>query len=351
MEKKLGIKLESSYIATVKQGIDEGKAFELLREKSVPGVITYLQIESMFSEMKAPYSEEFRKFYSKNKREILEDPKVYRELSRMHNNFESIVNDPYVKKKYERGELSLENYMQILNDRKYVNVKLGNERFADVAARAGLGKEKFEHVQEIWEKTKKREGTTIPQVNANNKKYKGRILRADEPLNLFVGNVTTCCQKSGDVGEGSMQHGSTERNGAIFVIEETGTNAVVGQSWVWRNNGRICFDNIEINNDIHGKMSDEDEKEILEIYQEAGEKAIRADKKVMEGLLKEGKISQEVYDEVVLKEVTVGLNMYNDLKEMEYRLKDGRLKEAKEIILPKEEKKIYKGAYKWTVFI
>ena len=343
LEKKLGIKLESSYIATVKQGIDEGKAFELLREKSVPGVITYLQIESMFSEMKEPYSEKFRKFYSKNKKEILENPKVYRELSRMHNNFESIVNDPYVKKKYERGELSLENYMQILNDRKYENVKPGNERFADVAARAGLGKEKFEHVQEIWKKTKKREGTTIPQVNANNKKYKGRILRADEPLNLFVGNVTTCCQKSGDVGEGSMQHGSTERNGAIFVIEETGTNAVVGQSWVWRNNGRICFDNIEINDDIHKKMSNEDEKEILEIYQEAGEKAIRADKKVMEGLLKEGKISQEVYDEVVLKEVTVGLNMYNDLKEMEYRLKDGRLKEAKEIILPKEEKKIYKG--------
>ena len=140
-----------------------------------------------------------------------------------------------------------------------------------------------------------------------------------------------------------MQHGSTERNGAIFVIEETGTNAVVGQSWVWRNNGRICFDNIEINDDIHKKMSNEDEKEILEIYQEAGEKAIRADKKVMEGLLKEGKISQEVYDEVVLKEVTVGLNTYNDLKEMEYRLEDGRLKEAKEIILPKEEKKIYIG--------
>lgn len=109
----------------------------------------------MFSEMKEPYSEEFRKFYSKNKKEILEDPKVYRELSRMHNNFESIVNDPYVKKKYERGELSLENYMQILNDRKYENVKLGNERFADVAARAELEKEKFEHVQEIWEKTKK----------------------------------------------------------------------------------------------------------------------------------------------------------------------------------------------------
>ena len=343
LEKKLGIKLESSYIATVKQGIDESKAFELLREKSVPGVVTYLQIESMFSEMKEPYSEKFRKFYSKNKKEILENPKVYRELSRMHNNFESIVNDPYVKKKYERGELSLENYMQILNDRKYENVKPGNERFADVAARAGLGKEKFEHVQEIWKKTKKREGTTIPQVNANNKKYKGRILRADEPLNLFVGNVTTCCQKSGDVGEGSMQHGSTERNGAIFVIEETGTNAVVGQSWVWRNNGRICFDNIEINDDIHKKMSNEDEKEILEIYQEAGEKAIRADKKVMEGLLKEGKISQEVYDEVVLKEVTVGLNTYNDLKEIEYRLEDGRLKEAKEIILPKEEKKIYKG--------
>ena len=71
MEKKLGIKLESSYIATVKQGIDEGKAFELLREKSVPGVVTYLQIESMFSEMKEPYSEDFRKFYSKNEKENL----------------------------------------------------------------------------------------------------------------------------------------------------------------------------------------------------------------------------------------------------------------------------------------
>lgn len=193
----------------------------------------------------------------------------------------------------------------------------------------------------------KREGISIPQVNVRGKKFRGRMLRADDAINLFAGNITTCCQRFGDVGEGTMLHGSTEKNGGIFVVEELDeigkVKKVVGQSWTWRNKDRVCFDNIEISNVEHKNLSKEDEKEIMDIYITAGKNAIDTDQKVMDKLLKAGKINQQVYDAVVLKDVTVGLNQYNDLGELQKRIEDGTLKDVKEIVLPKEAQKSYRG--------
>jgi hypothetical protein len=64
------------------------------------------------------------------------------------------------------------------------------------------------------------------------------MLRVDDPLQLFVGNMTGCCQEFGNVGEGAMLHGSLERNGGIFVIEkidekgESACNADGGDRYV-----------------------------------------------------------------------------------------------------------------------
>ena len=60
-------------------------------------------------------------------------------------------------------------------------------------------------------------------------------------------------------------------------------------------------------------MSLQDQKQILEIYQEAGKQAIEKDKKFLGKLLKDGKITQHQYDSLVLKEVIAGTG-YNDLE-------------------------------------
>ena len=54
----------------------------------------------------------------------------------------------------------------------------------------------------------------------------------------------------------------------------------------------MCFDNIEIKPVIQETLSSKDEKEIMDIYIEAGRKAIETDEKVMSRLLKEGKITK-----------------------------------------------------------
>ena len=84
------------------------------------------------------------------------------------------------------------------------------------------------------------------------------MLEPDDVLNLFAGNITTCCQKFGDVREGAMMLGSIEENGGIFVVEELDekgqTKNIIGQSLTIRQKGedgaydRLTFDNIEINN-------------------------------------------------------------------------------------------------------
>ena len=346
LEKSLGIKLETTYEVGVKEGVEKEKAYELLKEKQVKGVITYEQVEAMFSKMHEPYSEKFKEYYKGKKEEILEDPEIYMELSRMHNNFENIIKMPEVRTRYEAGKLKPEDIVRILKEQKYENVRRGNERLAEIASRAGVGAEYFEVAQEIFEKTKKREGSRIPQVKVDEKRYRGRILRADDPLNIVVGNITTCCQVIGDVGEGSMIHASTEKNGAIFVVEKVDEKGkveqVVAQSWTWRNKDRMCYDNIEIRENIGENLSKEEEKEIMEIYIKAGKKAIEQDEKMMGKLLEEGKISRRVYDEVVLKEVTCGVG-YNDLGELTRRVEEGSLKKAEKIVVPKESEKIYKG--------
>ncbi len=330
----------------LRDGKDAEEAYKILAEIGVKGVVTYEQVEMMFSSMREPYSEKFKEYYKQHREEILGNPKVYMKLSQIHNNFDNIVSKPEVVNRYNRGELSLDNILQILAEQKYENVREGNERLADISANAGVDKGYFDSAQKVYEITKKREGSTLPQVKVQKSKYRGRMLRADDPLNIVIGDITDCCQKLGDVGEGTMIHAATEKNGAIFVVEELDEegNVVrpVAQSWTWRNNGRICYDNIEIRKETLEGLDKEAEKEIMDIYIEAGRRAIEADEKAMTKLLKEGKITQAVYDEVVLKEVTCGTG-YNDLGELERRIDEGELQQTEEIILPKESEREYEG--------
>ena len=317
-------KIETSTIAVLKEGAEREKAYELLREKGLPEVVTYKQIHDMFGNVKEPYSEKFRHFYKQNRKSFLEDPECIIRFGQIHNNFEQIINSPELKNIYDKGELTLDAIIGYLNTRSYNNQRTGDEELAKLSKSVGqiTTEEEFAHVQKIFDITRKRERSTIPPVNITKNKFRGRMLAPDDVLNLFAGNITTCCQRFGDVGEGAMLLGSIEENGGIFVIEELEENGevknIIGQSLTIRQKGkngeydRLTFDNIEIDDNVLRYLSDKDHAEILQIYIEASKQAIEKDKKFLGNLLKQGKITQEQYDKIVLKEVVAGTG-YNDL--------------------------------------
>lgn len=344
-EKKIDLQVDS--ISVPKDGIEREKAYKLLASKNLPEIVTYQQIHDMFGTVKEPYSENFKAFFKKHRKEFLENPKYYERFGQIHNHFEQIINSPELKNIYQKGELTLDGIIGYMSSRQYGNQRLGDEELAKLSKSVGhiVTEGEFAHVQKVFDVTRKRERSTIPPLSVTMTKYRGRMLEPDDVLNLFAGNITTCCQRFGDVGEGAMLLGSIEENGGIFVVEELDENGqtknIVGESLVIRQKGktgaydRLTFDNIEINNNTLVGLSSEDQAQILEIYKQAGKQAIENDKKFLGKLLKNQKITQEQYDGLVLKEVTAGTG-YNDLTGLD------ELPQA-QIVVPDEAYYIYNG--------
>jgi len=171
-----------------------------------------------------------------------------------------------------------------------------------------------EELEKIYKKTQQREQSYILSVlkseRVGNIRYRGRILRADDLLNITSGNATGICQR---ISENSTRHAAMEDTGRTFVVEEIdegGNSKMVARSWVWRNNGVICFDNIELASELqNGNIEMEKQKAILEVYKSAAEIILKKDKKKFDRLLKRGKITQEQYDAYRLTLVTVGTGL------------------------------------------
>ena len=350
LTKALNIKeMETGAVAVVKEGAERKKAYQLLKEKGLPEIVTYKQIHDMFGnvEVQEEFPEKFRDFYKKHRKEFLTNPECIVRFGQIHNNFEQIINSPELKNIYNRGKLTIDAVLGYLKSRSYENQRPGDEELARLSKSVGqiTTEEEFAHVQQIFDITRKRERTTIPPISITKTKYRGRMLNPDDVLNLFAGNITTCCQRFGDVGEGAMLLGSIEENGGIFVVEELDEQGkvknIVGQSLTIRQRGedgaydRLTFDNIEIDDNVLRNLTDEEHAEILQIYKDAGKQAIEKDKKFLGNLLKKGRISQEQYDRLVLKEVIAGTG-FNDLKGL------NELPQA-EIVVPDEAHYTYKS--------
>jgi hypothetical protein len=141
----------------------------------------------------------------------------------------------------------------------------------------------------------------------------------DDPLTVAIGTLTDCCQELGNAAESCMEHSMVDKNGRVFVIKDKNGN-IVAQSWVWRNQNVLCFDNIEIPKRAftraeHGGISREQfTNTIFELYQQAAEELIAKDEEEFKKLLDEGKITKEQYEVLKLRKVTVGTG-YNDIAE------------------------------------
>lgn len=135
----------------------------------------------------------------------------------------------------------------------------GNQELAKEAKRAGVNdQQRFDEYQHLEKQLRERKLSTIPR---HEKTYKfkdkngvehevmTKILRLDDPMNMFVGEskFSNCCQCYGFAGEECMIHASTSKDGGIFAIYEIvdGQPKMVTQSWIWQRETKLCLDNIE----------------------------------------------------------------------------------------------------------
>ncbi len=320
------------------------KALRILDKTGIQGVITFYKLEQMMGRIHAPFSRKFGEYFFEHKDEIFSNPEYIEAFSLMHNKFESLIKNPIIKPAYDGKWLDVELLYRVAIGKNFPYEK-GEAELANLAMYApNLSDKDWEYARKVFAKMIEREGTTIPQVKAVGKRYRGRMLRPDDPLALFVGNITGCCQRFGDEGEGAMLHSVLEKNGGVFVVEEIDENGkvvqVVGQSWVWRNDDVMCFDNIEL---LKNKtFSQEEQEEILKVYQEAAQKAVEIDEEELKKMLKAGKITEEQYEEYVLKEVRLGLGYASkNMTILEEKSTNGELEKSYDEVSPKEYGKSY----------
>ena len=349
---KIGIEPEYSKKYELNSEMSQEEILTILTKSGFRDILTYEKAEMIFDNMTEPYSENFANWFIEHQKEIISNQEFYSKIYILHNEFEKLLEDPMIKATFDNKRLSVQHAFDIYNQ-KEKEISKGNEELGSIASRVDITQDELHTAEKIFNIAKQREGSYIPPAKSTQKRYRGRILRPDDPMIVLAGNATNCCQKVGGEGGGSMMHAATENTGTIFLVEETDENGnvikPVAQSWVWRNNDRVCFDNIEIPVAEQQKLSMTDgdieaQQEILQIYKETAQNMIKVDEKVLKEMLRTGKITQSQFNQLVLKEVTVGVG-YNDLG----ILKHSELEEVEEadIILPKEANKSYYGQTPW----
>ncbi len=349
---KIGIEPEYSKKYELNSEMSQEEILTILTKSGFRDILTYEKAEMIFDNMTEPYSENFANWFIEHQKEIISNQEFYSKIYILHNEFEKLLEDPMIKATFDNKRLSVQHAFDIYNQ-KEKEVSKGNEELGSIASRVDITQDELHTAEKIFNIAKQREGSYIPPAKSTQKRYRGRILRPDDPMIVLAGNATNCCQKVGGVGGGSMMHAATENTGTIFLVEETDENGnvikPVAQSWVWRNNDRVCFDNIEIPVAEQQKLSMtngdiEAQQEILQIYKDTAQNMIKVDEKVLKEMLRTGKIAQSQFNKLVLKEVTVGVG-YNDLGILEHSELE-KVEEA-DIILPKEADKSYYGQTPW----
>lgn len=353
-----GIEIETKMVIGPKDTSAQGleKAFELLADSGFETVLTFEKAEIMFNALGKPYSEEFKKFFMRNKDKFIGVPAYYTEFTKLHKYFDSIISDRYILHRYQKGDFSLEEAIKELKKSNFRNVEDGEFELS-FAGRKGKNwdQEKFERAKQIFKEMKEREFQAIPPEEVQKARFRGRILRIDDPLALVIGDITTCCQvlEEGQPGESSMMHSVTEHNGSLFIVEELNEHGEVvrevAQSWMWRNGDRICFDNIEIPDTIIPELGKQKAFDsILDVYMEEAKKIIETDNKALKLLLEAGKITEEEYNAMMISEVTAGTGCDNLISNISNERRE-KLQNA-DIIVPIENSKTYTGMHSRSLY-
>jgi hypothetical protein len=116
--------------------------------------------------------------------------------------------------------------------------------FAQECAKWGKSQSKFEALQSIW-MGREFKYSSIPKIALSEGDWKFYLLDRDDPRGPFLGEYTGCCQHPDGAGSSCAWHGTTKEDGGFVVLEYQG--AIKFQSWVWRKDATLVFDNIEGN--------------------------------------------------------------------------------------------------------
>ena len=266
----------------------------------------------LFGGFQLIYDPDFREFLLANMTEILINPEYIKYIAGIQKSFNEI------KVLNSNRHLTLSLAISYIQSNKFLGVKLGNEKVAEISAIAGYSQSDFDTLQKIYDYGKRRTFSSIPRIEATKGQYSYEMLRLDDPLAMAIGTLTDCCQELNDTAEACMEHSMVDKNGRVFVIRDDLGN-IVSQSWVWRNKDVLCFDNIEIPDKAFAReKTTKSRKEftdaIYAIYKEAANELIKRDEMVYKVLLESGKITEEEYEGLRLGKITVGLG-YNDIAE------------------------------------
>lgn len=317
-----GLEIETKATIGLKELSDEEKAkvYELLTNEDYRGLFTYGKAENMFSAIKLPYSEKFKEYFLKHKDEFIANPDLYAKFPIIASKFDSYLDDINFNTRYTEGTLTPEDLLLKLSTDVYPNLEVGKGEHEVIyqARSAGLTEEQAKIAIKLFKDMTQREYQTIPQEQFETRRFKGRIVRMDDPLHFAIGEITNCCQTIGEgqPGESSMIHSAIERNGALFIVEELDESGksigIVSQSWTWRNGNRVCFDNVEIPHKVENQLKQVGGfDEIMEVYQETAKRMIETDRIKLKKLLESGKITEEQYQSMLIKDVGMGLGCDN----------------------------------------
>jgi hypothetical protein len=114
--------------------------------------------------------------------------------------------------------------------------------FAQECATWGNSQHQFESLQGMW-MGRNITYSSIPKVTLSEGDWKFYLLDRNDPRGPFLGEYTGCCQHPNGAGAACALHGTSSPDGGFVVLEHQG--AVKFQSWVWRKDDTLVFDNIE----------------------------------------------------------------------------------------------------------
>lgn len=280
------------------------------------------------------FAEFFKKYYKDNKDFMVfvipedkdqlfglvqEEEKDY--LATAHNKFDILCQIyPYytVSGNDTRGVFYPEFVANNCFVRDYKNIRPDNGKLAYLCSLYGYSQEMFDKIQSIIDISKEiKKNYLISAVKCDkNDKVQYEFLEKDDPKGAFIGEMTNCCQRLGDLGESCVYNGFTSPSSGFLTFEEkildekgedSGKTQILGQAFIWYDpkTYTVCYDNIELPKSLIRYLKSEGKTEngvTIDDFLESLEKS--ADALMIEMNKKGYKVDK----------VTVGQG-FNDLKE------------------------------------
>lgn len=81
------------------------------------------------------------------------------------------------------------------------------------------------------------------------------LLPKNDPINLYIGEFTACCQKLGSVGERVCTDGWNDKHSVNYVFKSATSGKIIAHAWVWEDiEGNYVIDSLE--GRAHADISD-----------------------------------------------------------------------------------------------